>query len=105
MSPLQGAFWRDRPQWCAGPQVPVDRCRLRAHAVLMAENKEAPLIAHAERRLISKYSHVLPEEVAAIVQSEVARFAHSPIREFVPLLIERHATARLATLESLAPAQ
>jgi hypothetical protein len=43
--------------------------------------------------------------VSSIVQSEVARFAHSPIREFVPLLVERHAGARLAKLESLAPAQ
>jgi hypothetical protein len=72
---------------------------------LLAETKEALMIAHVERRLISKYSHVRPEEVSTIVQSEVARFAHSPIRDFVPLLVERHANARLAKLESLAPAQ
>jgi hypothetical protein len=71
----------------------------------MAEINEALLIAHVERRLTSKYSHIPPEEVAAIVQGEVARFAHRPIREFVPLLIERHATARLAKLQSLAPAR
>ena len=71
----------------------------------MAEINEALLIAHVERRLISKYSQFAPEEVSVVVQSEVARFAHSPIREFFPLLIERHAGARLAKLESLAPAQ
>ena len=71
----------------------------------MAEVNEALLIAHVERNLISKYSQFPPEEVAAIVQSEVARFADRPIREFVPLLVERHASTRLAKLESLAPAQ
>ena len=68
----------------------------------MAESKEAVLIAHVERRLTSKYSQFRPEEVSTIVQSEVARFAHSPIREFVPLLDERHANARLAELGSMA---
>ena len=71
----------------------------------MAENKEAVLIAHVERRLTSKFSQFRPDEVSTIVQSGVARFVHSPIREFVPLLVERHAGARLAKLESLAPAQ
>ena len=85
-----------------GPQVLVDRCRLRAHAAFMAETKEALLIAHVERRLISEYAQFPPEEVSTIVQSEVARFAHSPIREFVPLLVERHASARLDKLKSLA---
>ena len=71
----------------------------------MAEVNEALLIAHVERNLISKYSQFPPEEVAAVVQSEVARFTDRPIREFVPLLVERHASARLGKLESLAPAQ
>ncbi len=71
----------------------------------MAEVKETGFIAHVERRLTSKYSQFAPEEVATIVQSEVARFAHSRIREFVPLLVERHANARLAKLERLSPAQ
>lgn len=68
----------------------------------MAETKEAVLIAHVERRLTSKYSQVPSEEVSTIVQGAVARFAHSPIRDFVPLLVERHASARLAELGSLA---
>ena len=84
---------------------PVDRCRLRAHAVVMAEINQTVLIAHIERGLIGKFPQFRPEEVAAMVESEIARFAHRPIREFVPLLIERHATARLAKLESLSPAQ
>ena len=71
----------------------------------MAETNETHLIAHVEQRLTSKYSQFPLEEISTIVQSEVARFAHSPIREFVPLLVERHANARLAKLESLAPAQ
>ena len=71
----------------------------------MAETNEAHLIARVEQRLTTKYSQFPPEEVAAVVQSEIARFADRPIREFVPLLVERHAGARLAKLESLAPAQ
>ena len=80
----------------------VDRCRLRAHPVFMSETNEAVLIAHVERRLISKYSQVPQAEVSTIVQSEIARFAQSPIREFVPLLVERHASSRLAEVGSLA---
>lgn len=72
------------------------------HAAFTAENKEVQLIAHIERRLISKCQHIPAHEVTTIIQSEVARFADRPIREFVPLLVERHASARLAKLDSLA---
>ena len=55
----------------------------------MAETKEAVLIAHVERRLTSKYSQVPSEEVSTIVQGVVARFVHSPIRDFVSACRER----------------
>jgi hypothetical protein len=49
------------------------------------------LLAEVERRLISKYEHVAPDQVTAAFQSARARFDQSPIRDFVPLLVERRA--------------
>jgi hypothetical protein len=57
---------------------------------------EEPLLAHIERRLIDEFPKVAPEDVDAVVRREHARFAHSPIRGFVPLFVEKHARDILA---------
>jgi hypothetical protein len=61
----------------------------------MATISEPQLIADVERRLASKYGHLPPEQISAAVQDAHARFEQSPIRDFVPLLVERHARAEL----------
>src|SRR4029078_6386156 len=53
------------------------------------------MIADVERRLTSKYGHLAPERISAAVERARARFEQSPIRDFVPLLVERHARAEL----------
>jgi hypothetical protein len=64
----------------------------------MAEMSEQLLVADAERRLTSKYPDLPVDEIARAVQRARARFEHSRIRDFVPLLVERHARAELAQL-------
>jgi len=60
------------------------------------------MIAEVEQRLASKYPQFPTDEITATVQTAHARFAQSPIRDFVPLFVERNASARLAKLGSLA---
>jgi hypothetical protein len=61
----------------------------------VAQISEDLMIADVERRLSSKYAHLRPEQISAAVQTARARFEQSPIRDFVPLLVERHARAEL----------
>lgn len=61
----------------------------------MAGNSEQALIAAVQQRLIAKYSHVPEERVAAMVVEAYANFVASPVRDFVPLLVERRAKALL----------
>jgi hypothetical protein len=75
------------------------------HAVGVAEINGDTMIGEVERRLASKYSQFPPSEISTTVQSARERFAQSPIRDFVPLLVERNAGARLHKLDSLAPSQ
>lgn len=64
----------------------------------MTEISEQLLIADVERRLISKYPHIPVDQIGGAVQGALARFEHSRIRDFVPLLVERHARAELANM-------
>ncbi|NTY61880.1 three-helix bundle dimerization domain-containing protein [Mycolicibacterium sphagni] len=69
----------------------------------MAEISEDVMIAEVERRLASRYAQFPPDEISTIVQSAREKFAQSPIRDFVPLFVERNARARLDKLNSLTP--
>ena len=62
----------------------------------MAEISEQLLIAEVERRLTSRFTQFAPDQVASVVMSARAHFEQSPIRDFVPLLVERRAGAELA---------
>lgn len=83
----------------------VDRWRVRAEAVGVAEISEQLLIAEVERRLTSKYAQMIsPDQISTAVQKARARFEHSRIRDFVPLLVERRARAELAKLSEFVAA-
>jgi hypothetical protein len=65
----------------------------------MAEMSEQVLIAEAGRRLTSTYAEIPPDRVLTAIQQAHARFEESPIRDFVPLLVERRARAELASAQ------
>ena len=65
----------------------------------MAAISEDLLIAEVQRRLTSKYAHIPTDQVSTAIQRVYARFERSPIRDFIPLLVERRAGAELATLK------
>jgi hypothetical protein len=69
----------------------------------MAEISEQRMVEEVERRLADKYADVPAERISAIVQSAYAQFEQSPIRDFVPLLVERRARAELAEAQITNP--
>jgi len=57
---------------------------------------EEALIDEVHQRLAQKYTHVSPSDVSAAVDAALMNFERSSIRDFVPLLVERRASAQLA---------
>lgn len=68
--------------------------------VAMAEITEATALAEVKRRLIQEFPDVAPTAVDAAVAAGHARFENRPIRDFVPLFVERHARQRLMQLDA-----
>jgi hypothetical protein len=64
----------------------------------MIELNEQHIIDHMTARLSAKYPTVPTEEVSRLIKDEYARFDDRPLREYLPLFVERHAKAELAKL-------
>ncbi|MFD9666943.1 three-helix bundle dimerization domain-containing protein [Rhodococcus sp. NPDC059968] len=64
----------------------------------MNSAEEARQISQVTTRLLTKFPAASPEVVETAVEEAAAHFKSGRIRDFVPLLIERTATAKLATL-------
>lgn len=73
----------------------VDGRRFLTETDWVAEISETVLIAELEKRLTSTYADIPAVRVSSVIQSARARFDDSPIRDFVPLLVERRARAQL----------
>lgn len=59
-------------------------------------SSEAASIDAVCERLVRKFSHVPKDHIATTVALAHARFEHSRVRDFIPLLVERRARAQLA---------
>lgn len=59
---------------------------------------EQDLLNEIEERLVDVYAEVSPQQVYTTVGQAHAVFEESPIRDFVPLLVERRARRELAAL-------
>ena len=62
----------------------------------MASLSEQAALSQLEQRLTSSYVGVSADRIEAAVRTAHARFEHSKIRDFVPLLVERRARDELA---------
>ena len=60
---------------------------------------EQQIIDQIAERLSRMYTTVLPDAVSQLVHEECARFNGRPVRDFVPLFVERSAKAELAKLD------
>ncbi len=63
----------------------------------MENHEELRAISEVSRRLQEKFPHVRPESVDAVVATVHQQYDGRPIRDFVPVLVERDAAARLAS--------
>lgn len=61
-----------------------------------ARISEQTLIAGIERRLTLQFPDVQPDILDAAVREEHSRFQGSPIRDFIPLLVEKRVREQLA---------
>ena len=59
-------------------------------------NSEAAQIDQVRERLVRKVSHVPKDQISTTVAQAHARFEHSRVRDFIPLLVERRAHTQLA---------
>lgn len=62
---------------------------------------ERALMDDVEQRLIRRYGHLPLSEIARAVHRAHERFTDSPIRDFVPLLVERRVAEQLSTESAL----
>lgn len=62
---------------------------------MVSIDDEARAVGQINDRLAASFPDLAPEVVARTVQSCYLEFASSPIREFVPVLVERLAKAAL----------
>jgi hypothetical protein len=63
--------------------------------VIDTASVEATALSAAEDRLCARFSTVAPDIVREVLRATYARFDGRPIRDFVPLLVERAAAERL----------
>lgn len=64
----------------------------------MNSAEEARQISQVTTRLLTKFPTASREAVGTAVEEAAAHFTSGRIRDFVPLLIERAATVKLAAL-------
>ena len=70
--------------------------RFKRKLILMADLSEQTALAQVEERLSSTYDQLPRSTVADAVRDAQAAFEGRPIRDFVPLLVERRARALLS---------
>ena len=64
-------------------------------AVMTTEPDEQQAMEHVAARLMERYPEVTRERVDAVVDEEHHRYDGRPVRDFVPVLVERAAKDRL----------
>lgn len=70
----------------------------------MSEITEETALADVERRLVEEFPGITSADVEDAVNAAHARFDHRPIRDFVPLFVEKRARHQLAQLSLVASA-
>ena len=61
------------------------------------ETTERTIIEQVVNRLKTSYPDVSPDRVTTVVEHNHARFDGSPVRDFIPLFVERRARRELAS--------
>ena len=59
---------------------------------------EAATLARVTEQLTTDLPHIPVEEIVIALHAEYERFANSPVRDFIPILVERSVRHRFAVL-------
>jgi hypothetical protein len=86
------------PDWLTTFDFRMNACE----PIAVIELSEQTIIDGVADRLTSKYPTVPPAALTSVVQGVHARFDGRPVREYVPLLVERFAGEELDRLSSTA---
>lgn len=62
----------------------------------MGELSEQQILGQIAERLSGAFPQLAPDAISRLVHEEHSRFNDRPIRDFVPLFVERHAKEQLA---------
>ena len=65
----------------------------------MVDSSEWAAITHVVERLMQSYPSLTRDAVTAVVHQTHAKYDGRPVRDFVPMFVERHARVELAHLE------
>ena len=66
----------------------------------MIELSEQQIIDQLATRLAATHRQIEPAHVKRVVHEEYARFEGRPIRDFIPLFVERNAKVELSKLDA-----
>jgi hypothetical protein len=84
------------------PAVQVDGAVNEDKTLGVIELSEQTVIEQLVERLSNRYPAISASTVAGVVHDVHARFEGRPLRDFVPLLVERHARNELDRLHAAA---
>jgi hypothetical protein len=84
------------------PPAQVDRRVNGSQNLGVIELSEQTIIEHLVVRLTDRYPAISESTVASVVHDVHARFEGRPLRDFVPLLVERTARSELDRLHATA---
>ena len=77
--------------------VDNDRPAVWQHLRMLSAEDEARAVTEVSQRLVASFPDVPPDLIQQTVHASHAQFAGSPIRDFVPVLVERTAKTSLTT--------
>lgn len=77
---------------------PLSMTTPNGHSEYVAEMSEQQVVEEIAERLCGAYRDVPRDRVVELVDEQRARFDGRPIRDFVPLFVERNAKVELAKL-------
>ena len=64
---------------------------------MLSAEDETRAVTEVSHRLAASFPEVAPDVVEQVVHASHQQFAGSPIRDFVPVLVERYAKSSLTT--------
>jgi hypothetical protein len=74
----------------------------RMHSVPMTPDDEKRALGDAAKRIEQRYPGLEPEVIVEMVESRAREFDGRPIRDFVPLLVERGVVSEIESMASSA---